>query len=235
VEWLNHFETIAQNQPLLAILVAFLGGVLAGFTPCTYPMIPIIVAFTGSKAHGSRLRGLSLSLCYVLGMALVYAALGAFAALTGRMFGTLTTSPYVYLFVGNVCLVFGLVMLGAVPLPMPAFFSRLQTKPLPGHDLVSSIMMGGISALVVSSCTTPILGVLLALVAGHQRVLWGMAMLFAFAYGMGFLVILAGTFSGFLASLPRSGMWLRYVQRGFAVLMILAGEYFLIRAGELWL
>ena len=235
VEWLNQFETIALNQPLLAVLVAFLGGVVAGFTPCTYPMVPIIVAFTGSKAQGNRLRGLSLSLSYVFGMALVYAALGAVAALTGRMFGTLTASPYVYLFVGNVCLLFGLVMLDAIPLPMPAFFSRLQVKALPGHDLVSSIVMGAVSALVISSCTTPILGVLLTLVASHQRVFWGMAMLFAFAYGMGSLVVLAGTFSGFLAALPRSGIWMRYVQRGFAVLMILAGEYFLIKTGELWL
>lgn len=235
MEWLNQFESIARNQPLLAILVAFVGGVLAGFTPCTYPMIPIIVAFTGSKARGSRLRGLALSLCYVLGMALVYAALGAFAALTGGMFGALTASPYVYLFVGNICLFFGLVMLDVIPLPAPAFFSRLQVKQLPGHDIVTSIMMGGVSALVISSCTTPVLGVLLALVAGHQNVFWGMSMLFAFAYGMGSLVIVAGTFSGFLATLPRSGMWMRYVQKAFALVMILAGEYFLIRTGELWL
>jgi cytochrome c-type biogenesis protein len=62
-----------------------------------------------------------------------------------------------------------------------------------------------------------------------------MAMLFVFAYGMGSLVILAGTFSGLLASLPRSGMWMRYVQKSFAMLMILAGEYFLVKTGELWL
>lgn len=235
MEWLNQFEAIAQNQPLLAVLVAFVGGVAAGFTPCAYPMLPIIVAFTGSKARGSRLRGFSLSLCYVFGMALVYAALGAFAALSGKMFGALTTSPYVYLFVGNVCLVFGLVMLEAIPLPPLAFLSRLRVKELPGHDLVTSVLMGGISALVISSCTTPILGVLLAMVATHQKVFWGMAMLFAFAYGMGTLVIVMGTFSGLLGSLPRSGIWMRYVQKGFAAVMILTGEYFLIKTGELWL
>jgi thiol:disulfide interchange protein DsbD len=235
VDWFNQFETMAQNQPFLALLVAFAGGVVAGFTPCAYPMLPIIVAFTGSKARGSRLRGLILSVFYVFGVAVVYAALGAFAAISGQMFGALTASPYVYLFVGNVCLLFGLVMLEAIPLPTPAFLCRLRVRDLPCHDVITSILMGGVSALVISSCTTPILGVLLALVATHQKVFWGTAMLFVFAYGMGSLVILAGTFSGLLASLPRSGMWMRNVQRAFAALMILAGEYFLIKTGELWL
>src|SRR5512147_2552048 len=108
MEWFNQFETMTQTQPFLALLVAFAGGVVAGFTPCAYPMLPIIVAFTGSKARGSRLRGLLLSILYVFGMAVVYAALGAFAALSGQMFGTLAANPYVYLFVANVCLFFGL-------------------------------------------------------------------------------------------------------------------------------
>ncbi len=233
--WFSQFETIAQNQPFLALLMAFAGGVLAGFTPCAYPMLPIIVAFTGSKAQGSRLRGLLLSVFYVFGMAVVYAALGAFAAISGQMFGALTASPYVFLFVGNVCLFFGLVMLEAIPLPSPGFLCRLRVRELPCHDLVASLLMGGVSALVISSCTTPILGVLLTLVATQQKVVWGTAMLFVFAYGMGSLVILAGTFSGLLASLPRSGVWMRNVQRGFAALMILVGEYFFIKTGELWL
>jgi cytochrome c-type biogenesis protein len=235
MEWFNQFETMTQTQPFLALLVAFAGGVVAGFTPCAYPMLPIIVAFTGSKAGGSRLRGLLLSVLYVFGMAVVYAALGAFAALSGQMFGTLAANPYVYLFVANVCLFFGLVMLEAIPLPSPGFLCRVRVRDLPCGDVITSVLMGGVSALVVSSCTTPILGVLLALVATSQKVLWGMAMLFVFAYGMGSLVILAGTFSGLLASLPRSGMWMRYVQKSFAMLMILAGEYFLVKTGELWL
>jgi cytochrome c-type biogenesis protein len=235
LDWIAQFEVIVRDSPFLALLFAFLGGLIAGFTPCTYPMLPIIVAFTGSKAGGSRFRGFVLSSFYVLGVALVYSALGAFAALTGQMFGALTSSPWVYLFVANVCILFGLVMLEAVSLPTPGFLSRLQLHQLPGHDIVTSILMGGVSALVISACTTPVLGVLLAVVATRQSVLWGIAMLFLFAYGMGSLVILAGTFTGLLTSLPRSGMWMKWVQKFFAVLMILAGEYFLIKTGELWL
>ncbi|MGD9506417.1 MAG: thiol:disulfide interchange protein, partial [Syntrophobacteraceae bacterium] len=79
------------------------------------------------------------------------------------------------------------------------------------------------------------LGVLLTFVATGGNVIQGMSMLFAFAYGMGVLVILVGTFTGLLASIPRSGMWMNRVQKAFGLLMIIVAEYFLIRSGELWL
>lgn len=219
----------------MAILLAFVGGILASFTPCSYPMIPITVAFIGGKTEGRRWRGFMLALFYVFGLAVVYSLLGAFAALTGQMFGSLTTNRWTYLVVGNICLFFGLATVGAIPLPPPAFLNRLRVKDMPGHDVMNSILLGGASALVVSTCTTPILGVLLTIVATQGKLLWGIGMLFAFAYGMGSLVILVGTFTGLLTSLPRSGIWMLRIQRFFGLLMILAAEYFFIKTGELWL
>lgn len=235
MEWISQFEGIAQSRPLLAVMISFGGGILASFTPCTYPMMPITVAFIGGKAHGSRWKGFVLSVFYVLGLAIVYSSLGAFAALTGRLFGTFSANPWVYLAVGNICLLFGLVMLEAVPMSPPGFLNRLQVRDMPGHEILTSVLLGGASALVVSTCTTPILGVLLTVVATQQNVAWGIGMLFAFGYGLGALVIIVGTFTGVLTSLPRSGMWMLRVQRIFGVLMILAGEYFFVKTGELWL
>lgn len=235
MEWMTHFEGIAHEHPSLALLLAYAGGVLASFTPCTYPMIPITVAFIGAKAHGNRWRGFVLSSFYVLGLAVVYSALGAVAALTGGLFGALTTNRWTYLMVGNLCLFFGLAMLEVVPLKPPAFLNRIQVRNIPGHDILSSVLLGGASALVVSTCTTPILGVLLTIVATRQDIVWGMGMLFFFSYGIGSLVIVIGTFTGLLASLPRSGIWMRRIQKTFGVLMVLAAEYFFIKTGELWL
>ena len=232
MEWISHFEGIAHNSPWLAIVLSFAGGVLASFTPCTYPMMPITIAFIGGKANGSRRRGFLLSIFYVLGMAIVYSALAVFAALTGQLFGSITASPWVYLIVGNICLFFGLVMLEAVPLAPPGFLNNLKVTELTGHDIFTSMVLGGASALVVSTCTTPILGVLLALVAAKHQIVLGVGMLFAFSVGLGALVIVVGTFTGLLTSLPRSGIWMLRVQRVFGVLMILAAEYFLIKTGE---
>jgi thiol:disulfide interchange protein DsbD len=75
----------------------------------------------------------------------------------------------------------------------------------------------------------------LTLVATRQDLLWGISMLFAFGYGLGVLVIFVGTFTGLLSSLPRSGVWMRRVQKSFGLLMILAAEYYFIKAGEFWL
>ncbi|OIP88643.1 MAG: hypothetical protein AUK55_15805 [Syntrophobacteraceae bacterium CG2_30_61_12] len=235
MEWMSQFDSIIQNQPLLALALAFGAGVLTGFTPCAYPMLPITVAFIGSKAQGSRARGFLLSSIYVLGMAIVYSALGAIAALSGKLFGALTVNPWVYLFVGNVCVLFALVMLEVVPLRTPAWLGCLQFKNFACHDFLAGLLIGGTSALVVSPCTTPVLGVVLTLVATGRSVLLAMALLFLFAYGMGALVILVGTFTGLLTSLPRSGLWMTRIQKVFAVMMILVAELFFIKAGELWL
>jgi thiol:disulfide interchange protein DsbD len=232
MEWINQFDGIARSSPALALALAFAGGVLASFTPCTYPMMPITVAFIGGKANGSRSRGFVLSVFYVLGLAIVYSSLGVFAALTGQLFGSFTSSPWIYLIVGNVCLFFGLVMLGAVPLSPPAFLNRWRVTEYSGHDIFTSIILGGASALVVSTCTTPILGVLLAFVATKHQIVWGIGLLFAFSYGLGAMVIIVGTFTGVLTSLPRSGIWMLRIQRIFGILMILAAEYFLIKTGE---
>ncbi len=235
MDFLGQLEGVALNHPVLAVGLSFLGGMLASLTPCSYPMLPITVAFIGGKAHGSRWKGFKLAVFYVLGLALVYSALGAFAALSGRMFGAMTTSPWTYLVVGNICLFFGLAMLGVFELTPPAFLNRLQVRDIPGHDILSSLLLGGASALVVSTCTTPVLAVLLTVVATGQSVFWGILMLFAFAYGLGILVIFVGTFTSLLTALPRSGVWMRRIQKFFGLLMIGAAEYYFIRTGELWL
>jgi thiol:disulfide interchange protein DsbD len=88
---------------LASLFIAFAGGVLASLTPCVYPMIPITAGVIGhANIGGSRRRGFVLSLIYVTGMALTYAALGVFAAATGRVFGGINSSPRPGIFVGNV-------------------------------------------------------------------------------------------------------------------------------------
>jgi len=78
-----------------------------------------------------------------------------------------------------------------------------------------------------------VLGIILTYVGTKQNILFGIIMLFAFAFGLGFLLILIGTFTGLLTSLPKSGPWMVKIKQGFGILMILVGEYFLIKTGQL--
>ena len=121
----SHLGSLLSRNPALAIPLVFLGGMLTSLTPCIYPMIPITAAIVGGQsgeaasAKASRWRPLRLSLLYVLGLALVYAALGLFAGLTGTLFGTVSTNPWLY-FAGHVIHPIGVVRYAAVGAGKPA-------------------------------------------------------------------------------------------------------------------
>ena len=123
-ELISKFDIYLQSAPLIALMVAFLAGVITSFTPCVYPLIPVTVGFIGAKSANSRGRAFKLSLCYVLGIAIIYSSLGMFAALSGQFFGQISTNKWTYLFVGNIFLLFGLSMLDVFSLEM-TFLQKL--------------------------------------------------------------------------------------------------------------
>lgn len=225
-----------QESSLLAYLAVYLGGVLVSFTPCVYPLIPITVAFIGARGRGSRSRGFVLSAIYVLGMAVTYTLLGAFASLSGKLFGQIQTNPWTYFFVGNLCIFMGLSMLGlfSVHVRTPNFVTRVPLqKKIPG--MTGSFLVGAASGLVMSPCTAPALAVVLGYAATRQNVAFAASLMFVFAIGMGTLLILLGTFAGLLAGMPRSGAWMVRISRLFGWILLGTGEYFLINAGILWM
>jgi len=224
---------------LLAYPAAFLAGLLISFTPCVYPIIPIQLGFIGGRvaaAHteggdsqGANGRGFILSVLFVTGMALVYAALGAFASLTGNLFGIWAASPWTYIIVGNVVLLLALSMLDVFTLPTPQFLTKWNPERK-GNGYVAALLVGASSGLVVGPCTAPALGAALAYVGAQGSVVFGTTILFTFAFGMGALMIVLGTFGG--ALLPRSGMWMIKVKKAFGVVMIVVAEYMLLEAGK---
>lgn len=226
----SNIEQIIQANPLLAFAVVFLAGVFVSFTPCVYPVIPLTLGYIGAKGAGSRWKGFFLSLTYVLGMAVVYAILGAFASLTGRLFGQIGSSPISYFIVGNVCLLLGLSMLGVFHFPHLSVDRKNQSA---GGDYWGAFIVGLFSGLIVGPCTAPVLAALLVYVGTKQNIVYGVSLLFVFGYGVGFLLILLGTFEGLLESLPKSGAWLERVKKGFGWVLIFLAQYYFIKMGGL--
>lgn len=227
-----------SNSSLLAYPAAFIAGLLISFTPCVYPVIPIQLGFIGGQTAAARdaggdarMRGFILSVLFVTGMSLVYAALGAFASLTGTLFGRWAASPWTYLVVANIVIVLALSMLDVIQLPTPKFLSGWNPERR-GNGYWSALLIGASSGLVVGPCTAPALGAALAYVGSQGNVAFGTSVLFVFAFGMGALMIVLGTFGGALAALPRSGQWMVAVKKAFGVLMIIVAEYLLLQAGE---
>lgn len=229
---LSSFGSYLQAGSALAYAAVFIGGILISFTPCIYPVLPITVGYIGGRSGGSRRTGFLLSLSYVLGMAITYAALGTVAGLTGRVFGQAAVSPLVNIAVGNICLLMALSMFDVFHLPVPAFLQGVSAGKR-RSGIVGAFAVGMASGLVVGPCTAPVLGALLVYVGTTQNVLFGTSLLFVFALGMGSFLLVLGTFTGLLANLPKSGKWTEAVKKGFGFILILAGEFFLLEAGKL--
>ncbi len=227
--FLSQMENYLQTSLVLSFVAAYMGGLLASLTPCVYPMIPITAGVIGnSNLGGSRMRGLFLSLCYVSGMAITYAGLGIFAAATGRFFGSINTNPWTFLAIGNIILLLGLGMLDVFHLPSLAPRFSTKIKGAPGVFLI-----GVFSGFVAGPCTAPVLGVLLAYVASTRDMLLGGLLLFVFAFGMGAILLVVGTFSAALTSIPRSGNWMSRVKKIMGLGMLLLAEYFFVTAGRI--
>ncbi len=236
----GNLQEYLSASSLLAYPAAFVAGILISFTPCVYPIIPIQLGFIGGQTAatcdgGQRgrlsFRGFTLSVLFVIGMAVVYAALGAFASLTGTLFGIWAASPWTYIVVSNVILLLALSMLDVFQLPTPQFLTNWNPERK-GKGYVSALLVGAASGLVVGPCTAPALGAALAYVGTKGNVLFGTSVLFVFALGMGVLMIALGTFSGALAAMPRSGQWMVRVKKAFGVIMIVIAEYLLLQAGQ---
>ncbi len=213
--------------------IVYWGGVLVSFTPCIYPIMPITASFiAGANTKGTRLMGFVISLIYVFGLAISYCALGVFAALSGKVFGQIQNNPIFFIFVANVLIFFSLVMFDVIALP--TIGANVQNKIRP-KNMWAVLLMGMTSGLIVGPCTAPVLGTLLLYVASQQNLVHGVSLLFFFSYGIGTSLILLGTFSGLLARLPKSGVWLIRVKQVCGIILLLMAEYYLVQAGMLML
>ena len=223
------------GNPALAIPVMFLAGVLTSLTPCVYPMIPITAGIIGGQnlGTGSRKRAVVLTLSYVIGLALVYATLGLVAGLTGSLFGSISTNPWLYLAMANILILAALAMLDVIHVRVPAHFLRPSGGN--GGRVATSFGMGAASGLVAAPCSAPVMAGVLTWVGTTRSAGLGFVYLFVFSLGMTALLMLIGIFSGTLTALPRSGKWMLWVKRAFALILLGAAEYYLIQTGQLLL
>lgn len=207
----------------LDYLIVFGAGVLVSFSPCVYPLLPVSIGIIGARRDNLKFNGFLLSLVYVCGIAVSYSLLGLIVSLGGMFFGLISTHPATHIAVGLVFLLFGILML------LDLFnFSFSQPKIVRNKQgYFPTFLLGFSSGLVISPCISPVLGSILTYIAAKKNVFYGMSLLFTFAFGMGLILIVAGTFSNILTNLPKSGRWMVYFKRINALLLILAGLYFL--------
>jgi thiol:disulfide interchange protein DsbD len=220
------FDQYLSSNNILMIPIAYISGLLVSLTPCVYPLIPVTISFIGGQKTDSHWRAFFISLIYVLGIAVTYSALGIVASLTGKIFGVYSRSPITFGLIGLLFVLLGLNMTEIVYLPfLEINFVSAKDKP---KNLFSVFFVGIMSGLVVGSCTSPVLGAILSFIALKQNLVLGILSMVSFAFGMGTILIIVGTFSNII--FLKTGKWMVWIKKVLGIILIFAGSYFIYSA-----
>ncbi|SMG60229.1 protein-disulfide reductase DsbD [Paraburkholderia susongensis] len=221
----DYAQSLLQRGGFFAIVgLYFVAGAILSLLPCSYPMIPILSAIIiGEGARVTRARGFALSLAYVIGMALVYTALGVAAALVGQSLGAWLQNPWVLGFFGVLLTIFSLMLLAGFDIELPARWRDGVSRASAGRSggkLTAVAVMGALSALVVGACMTAPLFAVLAFIAHTGNAVLGGAALFSMGIGLGVPLLIIGLGAG--TFLPRAGVWMDNVKAFFGVVLLAA-------------
>ncbi|MBI5510551.1 MAG: thioredoxin family protein [Deltaproteobacteria bacterium] len=217
--------SISAGSLWLALLAAWLGGLLTAFTPCVYPLIPITVRYFGGMRQTGRARVIELALIYVFGMVLLYAGLGTLFASFRIVFGSALSSGFVNVAVALLCVLMGLSILGTFSLQLPPALST-RLSQLGGKSAGGALVMGLVSGLIAAPCTGPVLAVILAVIATSGELFYGFLLMTAFGLGLGAPFLLLAISAGGLQRVPTAGPWMEMVKMILATAMFVVAVYY---------
>ncbi|TWX66788.1 protein-disulfide reductase DsbD [Colwellia demingiae] len=224
-------DMLKQDSLLLTLVAFFVGGLLLSFTPCVFPMYPILTGIiVGQGKQLTTKKAFTLSFFYVQGMAVTYTLLGVVVALAGAKFQAVFQHPIVLIGLSVLFIFLALSMFGVFNLALPASWqNKLNTmsNKQKGGSITGVLMMGVISGLVASPCTTaPLTGALLYISQTGDVVL-GASALYALSLGMGLPLLILGSSGGKL--LPKAGAWMDIIKNIFGLLLLAVPVFLLER------
>lgn len=215
-----------EKSPTYLLILAFIIGIFASFTPCVYPMIPITLGILQSQASKSLSRNFMMALSYVLGISTVYAILGYIAATSTLIFGQWLSNPWLVLAISIFFIYLAFSMFGFYEIAIPSFLTKRDNVKVKG-SFIYSFIFGAISGTIASPCLTPAIAILLSFVAKLGNPILGFFTLFFFSFGMGILLLIVGTFSAAFNALPKAGTWMIEVKKFFGFVLLGMCIYFL--------
>ncbi len=221
-----------KSRSVWLTALGFLGfGLLLAFTPCVFPMIPILAGIVVGQGHGlTTRRAFLLSLSYVLAASIGYTVFGVLAGLFGSNLQVFFQEPWVISAFSGVFVLLALSMFGVFQLQIPSF---IQSKVMAissrqqGGNLLSAALMGALSTLIVGPCVTaPLAGSLIYIGQTGNAGLGGLA-LFSLSIGMGIPLLIIGTSAGKL--LPKAGAWMNTTKTIFGMGLLAVAVWLLSR------
>ncbi len=234
----DKFANTLANDSLITIILSFLGlGILLAFTPCVFPMIPILSSIIiGEGSNITTRRAFTLSLTYVLAMSVTYTVAGVLTGLLGANLQAMMQNPWVIGSFSALFVIFALSMFGLFELQLPQFLqNRLhqigQTQK--GGTLTGVAIMGLLSGLIVGPCLAPPLAGALIFIGQHGDPILGGIALFSLSMGMGLPLLAIGTSGGSL--LPKAGSWMDTIKAVFGIFMLALAIWMLERIIPGWI
>ncbi|KKO45534.1 thiol:disulfide interchange protein [Arsukibacterium ikkense] len=229
-------ERLSTGSIWLNMSVFFLLGLGLAFTPCVFPMYPILSSIiVGQGKQLSTRRAFSLSFSYVQGMAIMYSLLGLVVASLGVKFQAWMQHPAVLITAAVIFVLLALAMFGSFNFQLPSSWQakiRNVSNKQQGGSLKGAFVMGALSGLIASPCTTAPLSAALLYVAQSGDLLLGALTLYILSLGMGIPLILLGTSGGKL--LPKAGAWMNIVKTAFGFVLLLVPIILLERILPFW-
>jgi thioredoxin:protein disulfide reductase len=208
----------------LGFLAVFLGGLALNLTPCVYPLIGVTIAYFGNQGGGHR-RVMYLAMVFVLGIALMFSSVGVAVAMSGGLFGAAMQNPFVLVALSMVLLTLAASSFGLFVLQPPNWMLQRAGTAHPGY--AGALLMGLGMGVVAAPCIGPIVLGLLLMVEKSGSALFGFALFFTLALGLGLPYIGLAMAAGHIRRLPRSGEWLTWVEHLFGFVLVGLALYFL--------
>jgi thiol:disulfide interchange protein DsbD len=210
------FTRALEKGPLFAGVAAYLGGLLTAATPCVYPMIAITVSIFGAREATTRREAMLLSTSFVMGIVCLFTPMVVGAALTGKLFGTALSNPWIVLALVALFSALAASMFGAFEMVLPdSIMQRLSSVGGVGYG--GAFVMGLVSGIVAAPCTGPVLTGVLLWIGKTQNVALGSVVGATFALGLGTPFFLVGAFA---VGLPKGGRWMVGVKSFFGIVIL---------------
>lgn len=218
-------EPIVFGWAMIGTLLSiFLGGMALNLTPCVYPLVPITVAYFGTRQGQGRFVLAAHALLYVVGLAFTNSLLGVAASLTGGLMGSALQHPAVLIFVGLVLLVLASSLFGFWEIRLPSSVITWASRSYAGY--AGSLFMGMTLGVVAAPCIGPFVLGLLTWVATMGDPLMGFLVFFSLSLGLGVPIFVLALLSGSLNKLPASGAWMLWVRKLMGWVLVGMAAYF---------
>ncbi len=217
------------SNPLFIFISVFFLGLGLNLTPCVYPMLSITLSLFRGPGHEPRSHVFLKALAYVLGIASMYTGLGFIAAYTGSFFGNFLQNFWVQFGIGLLVIGLAFSMLGLYQFRIPEWLMPSHQGPRK-RTLLSFYVSGLLVGVIAAPCMGPAVLTLLTFVSTQHNVLFGTAVFFVMALGLGLPYLILATYSGLLKKLPKSGPWLVWFERLLGFVLLVFGCFYIVMA-----